>query len=335
MGGVGGKRGPGFRVGAMTRKILFLALLASTPACDRDAAEGDALLPGTWQELTPMPHARTENSVAAADGRIWVMGGFEARHEAETAVDVFDPATGTWKTPTRVPLGVNHAGLAEVDGRLYLIGGYRHGTFEAIDRVQVYDVAAGEWTEGTPMPTGRGALAVAVVDGRIHAIGGVKSDGGVSAAHEVYDPASGHWERRSPMPTRREHLAAAAMGGRIYVAAGRSGGRNLDAFEIYDVAADAWSQGADVPTDRSGVAALILDSRFYLFGGEEIFGLFRDTFDEAERFDPATGTWEAVARMPTARHGLGAAVLDGAIYVVGGGPEPGFTFSGANERFEP
>ena len=335
MGEVVGKGPPGVRDAAVTRKILFLTLLGSAMACDRDAADEDALLPGIWQELAPMPHGRTENSVAAADERIWVMGGFEARHEAETAVDVFDPATGTWETPTRLPLGVNHAGLAEVDGRLYLIGGYRHGTFEAIDRVQIYDVATSAWTQGTPMPTGRGALAVAEVDGRIHAIGGVKSDGGVSRIHEVYDPGSGRWEQKAPMPTAREHLAAAAMEGRIYVAAGRSRGRNLDVFEIYDVAADAWSRGSDVPTARSGVAAVILDGRFYLFGGEEIFGLFRDTFDEAERFDPGTGAWEAVARMPTARHGLGAAVLDGAIYVVGGGPEPGFTFSGANERFDP
>lgn len=282
-----------------------------------------------------MPHGRTENSVAQADGRIWVMGGFETQHEAETAVDVFDPATGRWETPTRLPLGVNHAGLAEVGGQLYLIGGYRHGTFDAIDRVQIYDVVTGAWTEGTPMPTGRGALAVAVVDGRIHAIGGVETGGDVSRVHEVYDPESDRWERRAPMPTRREHLAAGVIGGRIYVAAGRARGRNLDTFEVYDAAADAWSEGPPVPTARSGVAAAVLDGRFYLFGGEEIFGFFKDTFDEAEGYDPASGHWDAVAPMPTARHGLGAAVLDGAIYVVGGGPEPGFTFSGANERFEP
>ncbi len=39
--------------------------------------------------------------------------------------------------------------------------------------------------------------------------------------------------------------------------------------------------------------------------------------------------------MPTARHGLGAAAVDGSIYVVAGGPEPGGTFSSANERLVP
>lgn len=270
-----------------------------------------------------------------ADGRIWVMGGFDRPGSAEPAVDVFDPAAGTWETPTELPQGVNHAGLAELGGRLYLIGGYSGGSFDATDRVQIYDVAAGEWLEGAPLPTGRGALAVAVVGGRIHAIGGVEMDGRLSDVHEVYDPAADRWERLADMPTPREHLAAAAVGGRIYVAAGRANGRNLDAFEIYDVATDSWSEGPDVPTARSGVAAAALNGLVYLFGGEEISGFLRDTFDEAERFDPATGEWEAVEPMPTARHGLGAAVLDGSIYVVGGGPEPGFSFSGANERFRP
>jgi hypothetical protein len=39
--------------------------------------------------------------------------------------------------------------------------------------------------------------------------------------------------------------------------------------------------------------------------------------------------------MPTARHGLGAAVLGGSIYVIAGGPQPGATFSSANEVFTP
>ena len=36
--------------------------------------------------------------------------------------------------------------------------------------------------------------------------------------------------------------------------------------------------------------------------------------------------------MPTARHGLGAASLGEAIYVLSGGPKPGLTLGVANER---
>ena len=39
--------------------------------------------------------------------------------------------------------------------------------------------------------------------------------------------------------------------------------------------------------------------------------------------------------MPTARHGLGEAVVGQSIYVLSGGPKPGGTFSSANEAFTP
>jgi len=81
------------------------------------------------------------------------------------------------------------------------------------------------------------------------------------------------------------------------------------------------------------VAAATLDGRVYLFGGEDLGS--SATFDETERFDPATGRWETVAPMPTSRHGLGAAVLGGSIWVVGGGPRAGLSTSAANERFSP
>jgi hypothetical protein len=41
------------------------------------------------------------------------------------------------------------------------------------------------------------------------------------------------------------------------------------------------------------------------------------------------------ARMPTARHGLGAAAVAGTIYVISGGPTPGTSASAANEIFMP
>ena len=54
--------------------------------------------------------------------------------------------------------------------------------------------------------------------------------------------------------------------------------------------------------------------------------------DQAERFDPATGRWALLPPMPSARHGLGAASLGEAIYVLSGSPRPGLTLGAANER---
>jgi len=37
------------------------------------------------------------------------------------------------------------------------------------------------------------------------------------------------------------------------------------------------------------------------------------------RFNPITNTWTIEAAMPTARHGLGVASIDGKICLIGGG----------------
>ncbi len=47
------------------------------------------------------------------------------------------------------------------------------------------------------------------------------------------------------------------------------------------------------------------------------------TFEEHEVFDPASGSWETLAPLPSARHGLASVALDGSFYVIGGATLPG------------
>jgi hypothetical protein len=68
-----------------------------------------------------------------------------------------------------------------------------------------------------------------------------------------------------------------------------------------------------------------------VFGGEAPAG----TFDQAEAYDAKGKGWSSHSRMPTARHGLGAAAVAGRIYVISGGLTPGDSFSAANEIFVP
>jgi len=69
----------------------------------------------------------------------------------------------------------------------------------------------------------------------------------------------------------------------------------------------------------------------FVLGGEAPAG----TFNQAEAYDSRSNGWSSQARMPTARHGLGAAALAGRIYVISGGPRPGDSASAANEIFVP
>ena len=82
---------------------------------------------------------------------------------------------------------------------------------------------------------------------------------------------------------------------------------------------------------RSGIVAATLGGQIFVFGGEH----GRSTHANVESFDPAKNKWQGWSPMPTARHGLGAAVIGNSIYVISGGPQPGATFSSVNEAFTP
>jgi hypothetical protein len=335
----------------MRYKRASVALALALAGCTGTAQE--PALPQAWQQRAPLPEGRTEVSVAA-DGRlIYLAGGFGPGSGGQAAAPrtlfVYDPAADRWSSPGSIPEGVNHAGLVHLNGKLYLIGGFREHTFTPTGVVRIYDVASGTWTERAPLPTPRGALTTVVLSGRIHAIGGnaanassldhrdhgVGTDASSVGTHEVYDPASNTWSRRAPLPTPRNHLGAAVVNGRIHVVAGRVGGNfTMTTHEVYDASSDDWTSAAAVPTGRSGIAVVEHQGYVYVFGGET-GGQVSKTFDEAERFDPRTNTWESLPPMPTARHGLGAAAVGNAIFVISGGPRPGLAFSGANEMLTP
>lgn len=133
------------------------------------------------------------------------------------------------------------------------------------------------------------------------------------------------------MPTPREHLAAVAVHGRLFAISGRRGGANRDAMEMYDPLANRWTSRAPIPTARSGIAAAAFGERIYVFGGEGNPSTPSGVFGEVESYDVAADAWRSEPRMPTPRHGLGAALLGGAIYVPAGAAVAGFGITATNE----
>jgi hypothetical protein len=218
-----------------------------------------------------------------------------------------------------------------------VIGGYRA---DGAASAGVWSWAPGDeaWQRERPLPTARGALAVATVEVAdttvIHAVGGATGFGGdgaeLSDAHDVFVLARKEWDELGSFPGPRDHLAAASTEGKLYVVGGRELAltRNQARLDIYDPLVDRWTRGPDMPTARGGLCAAGAAGRIFVFGGEQPSG----TFPEAEVYDLAEDNWTAAPPLPTPRHGLGcAAENDDRIYVVGGGPTPGLSVSGANE----
>lgn len=281
-------------------------------------------LPGQWtlgQEAAPSAW-RTEVGVAAWDDRIWVVGGFVDGLQRNTdTVLIYDPATESWDEGPSLPGGVDHTAVVGGD-RLYVIGGYGQGS-----NVWVLNDAGDGWEPGPALPEDRAAGA-AVWDGSRVVYGGGVGEG-ARDSDEVLVLEDDGWQVVGRLSEARNHLGAATDGaGSVWFLAGRVAGSfgssNVATVDLFD--GDRVTNLGEVPTPRSGGGGFFVPGIGGCFVGGESSGL---TFAEAECVD-RDGTVRILPELPEGRHGIGAgAVLDDHVYVLMGGPRPGFTFSGS------
>jgi len=175
--------------------------------------------------------------------------------------------------------------------------------------------AADRWESKADAPLPRQEAAFAELDGKLHLIGGLEQGGADSARHDVYDTATGTWATGTPLPEPGHHIQAATLGGKLYVVGGVQSlgfvptGRMWE----FDPASGLWTLKTGL--SRGAGAVVAHDGKLFYLGGLNADG---DAVANADVYDPATNAWTPLFDMPTARDHLGAAVIGGRLYVVGG-----------------
>lgn len=310
--------------------LVAAALLA---ACATDAPTSDAptsSVPGpsasssTVAVAAPLPEPRTEVSGVAWRGGIVVGGGLLADRRPSARIDLYDPNRDAWQRLPDMPRALHHHGFAVVDDELWVVGGFEtHGEqWVPTDRAWRLADPDAEWQQAPSLTVPRGGLAVVGTDDGVWAIGGVGADGTHRSTERLVD---GAWVAGPDLAETREHLAAAARGDEIVVIAGRDGGMETNRVSTEFVTAEAARPGPDLAVARGGTAAATVDGTVCVAGGETPDG----TVAEVECLDD--DTWTTVARLFESRHGLAVVALDGHLHVIGGGPTPGLSVSGAHE----
>ena len=127
------------------------------------------------------------------------------------------------------------------------------------------------------------------------------------------------------MPRARHHFHAAVVDGKFYAIGGRDRGidgtiTEVDAYNLPAGAGGTWQTlDTAVPTPRGGFATAVLGRKILVIGGEG----GGKAYDTVEAYDTTNNTWRTLEPMPTARHGIQAAVCDGGVYVAAGGKTQG------------
>jgi N-acetylneuraminic acid mutarotase len=250
---------------------------------------GPAIAQGKWTSLKPIPQGEEEVYGTAAGGKLYVLGGLGVfpGWEPKQMLWSFDPVSSEW---TKLP---HHPGFAAVGDKLYSIAGFtiaRPATglpaWVPSKSVWIYDINAKSWSRGPDLPTPRGALSATAVGTKIYAIGGAKN------------PSYSTAELRPSVPVE-----------------------NVATNEVFDIATNSWSPAAPMLTARNHHGAALIDGRIYVVGGRIgstfIIGLSNNVSTN-EVYDVAKNTWSSVVGMPTPRSGIGVAVLNGRMHVLGG-----------------
>jgi hypothetical protein len=305
---------------------LATALLVA--GCGAGSAPLPSAAAGSWTTLAATaPVPLLEVAVAERADRIWVVGGLRTDGTASDEVFVFDPAAATWTTGPKLPEAVHHASMVSTPSGLVLIGGYVGDALTvATPAVRLLADGATAWTDDMPLPDARAAGAAAFDGTRIVYVGGVKPGG---VANEVFSrTGDGAWDVVGRLPIAREHLAATSDGaGRTFVLGGRVGGldRNLAIVDL--VEGETTKTIGELPTKRGGVAAFWWPSLGACLAGGESPGGANSQVECIK----ADGTLTRLPDLGVARHGIGAAVVDGRVYVLLGGRQPGLFTSDITE----
>ncbi len=260
----------------------------ATEAVDFFAVPDDTGLQNSGRLLPSMPVAVTSFGAVAADGNLYVLGGYagmphvynsEGQSKALWRLDLNGSAEGSagWTQVDEAEHGVQGAPLFTRmhDGQTQVcrLGGTQidNGPGEplamrSLDSVRCFD--GNGWHDLTPMPEARSSFEVAQVGDELCAVGGWRmgtgpADATWSESMHCLNLTSGVW-RAIDAPMHRRALAVAAVGQKLMAIGGLDDQRSVSsAVDIYDFAAGTWSEGPAFPEPAFGVAATAHDGAIY------------------------------------------------------------------------
>lgn len=157
-------------------------------------------------------------AAAAADGKIYVVGGTREGTIPLASASLVDPAREASEALPDLPEPRLGLGLASAGDKLFAFGG--KGPNGASDAVFVYDLKARAWSRGPVMPSPRLAFATVAVGSRVYLVGGRDRDDVPLSSVVSFDTATETFRDEPSLSEARYWLCAAATSDGAIVAIG-------------------------------------------------------------------------------------------------------------------
>ncbi|MFL5872734.1 MAG: Kelch repeat-containing protein [Solirubrobacterales bacterium] len=195
---------------------------------------------------------------------------------------------------------------------------------------------AGRWRLEPETPRTQIEASGIAIGKTIYVVGGAPPGN----LHRVvaYDTKTRKFSEPTQLPTGLNHVEAATHNGKLYLAGGYLNGENpTDNFWEYDPKTKEWTQLAPLPQATAAGAVVAIGDKLYVAGGApQTFNVSGPIapYPELQIYDFSTGEWSLGPEMPTPRHHVGGASLDGDLYVAGGRGEEDHSLP-IFERYDP
>ena len=132
--------------------------------------------------------------------------------------------------------------------------------------------------------------------------------------------ATNAWNTGTAMPSARTASVGAVINGKFYVVGGvPPAGSSTTTVEMYDPVANTWTAKAPALTSRALAGAGVINGKLYVVGGCIGSDCRIGVTNALEVYDPVANTRTSKAPIPTPRYGAATGVINGRLYIAGGG----------------
>ncbi|KAK3100035.1 hypothetical protein FSP39_013760 [Pinctada imbricata] len=194
-----------------------------------------------WIKVASMNVPRAKFGMAALDGYIYAIGGYDGTLKLST-VERYCPHTNKWTYVTSLPFPISTVMAASLNGHLYCAGGVVDPSNYCVDLFQRYDPSTDKWEQLCPLPSARTLNGLVAVRGKLYAVGGKVEHVYQTKELLTYSLEDDTWTSLPKLFKSRYDPGVAVIGNKIYVLSGHDGENSFySSIEVFDVDTNEWS----------------------------------------------------------------------------------------------
>lgn len=276
-----------------------------------------------WVYTAPMQEGRKNASAAAADGKIYVLGGENAAGPLKSFA-VYDTGTKTWEALPDYPgteTGICRAAMFTYNSEVFVIGGQTDtgALAQTLKSVYTFNTESKLWQKKADMAEGRTNPAAAVSRDKLY----TWTKAGATDRAEIYNIKTDTWETAA-MPDTSRIIDAAGVDNRVFVL--KEDGEKMHWQEYLPEDNAFEDAGSSCPFAASGRyrASAVIRGKIYMVKEEET--------KEILAYDAYTDEWSQISAMNLLKKESALAASGNELYSIGG-EAPGYGVLDAAEQY--